>query len=123
MDKSIYTYIQSRFYRAPEILLGIDYTSAIDMWSFGCILFELYTGYPLFAGEDEAEQIQLIMEIKGAPPVNVIKQGSRWRTFFHSNLNPRVVPNSRNKTRVPNSKKLNDVLKCEDENFIDFIDK
>ena len=51
-DKSIYTYIQSRFYRAPEILLGIDYTPAIDMWSFGWILFELYTGYPLFAGED-----------------------------------------------------------------------
>ncbi len=41
---SVYTYIQSRFYRAPEIILGIPYTPAIDMWSFGCILVELYTG-------------------------------------------------------------------------------
>lgn len=37
-NEIMYTYIQSRFYRAPEIILGIDYTMAIDMWSFGCIL-------------------------------------------------------------------------------------
>jgi dual specificity tyrosine-phosphorylation-regulated kinase 2/3/4 len=53
--EQIYTYIQSRFYRAPEIILGITYTSAIDMWSFGCILYELFTGFPLFAGENENE--------------------------------------------------------------------
>jgi len=51
----IYTYIQSRFYRAPEIIMGIPYTTAIDIWSFGCIVAELYTGYPLFPGEDEVE--------------------------------------------------------------------
>ena len=49
----IYTYVQSRFYRAPEVILGIEYTCAIDMWSFGCIIFELFTGEPLFPGEDE----------------------------------------------------------------------
>ena len=52
-----YTYIQSRFYRAPEIMMGIRYTCAIDMWSLGCILYELYVGFPIFAGEDEKEQI------------------------------------------------------------------
>jgi dual specificity tyrosine-phosphorylation-regulated kinase 2/3/4 len=51
--KQIYTYIQSRYYRAPEIMLGIKYTSAIDIWSFGCILAELNKGYPLFPGNDE----------------------------------------------------------------------
>jgi dual specificity tyrosine-phosphorylation-regulated kinase 2/3/4 len=50
--KQLYTYIQSRFYRAPEIIFGIKYTSAIDIWSFGCILIELYTGFPLFPGEN-----------------------------------------------------------------------
>ena len=50
-----YTYIQSRFYRAPEIMMGIRYTPAIDMWSLGCILYELYVGFPIFAGEDEKE--------------------------------------------------------------------
>jgi dual specificity tyrosine-phosphorylation-regulated kinase 2/3/4 len=36
-------------------MMGIKYTPAIDMWSFGCILYELYIGYPLFSGEDEKE--------------------------------------------------------------------
>ena len=48
-----YTYIQSRFYRAPEIMLGIAYTTAIDMWSFGCIVYECLVGVPIFAGENE----------------------------------------------------------------------
>ena len=47
-NKQFYTYIQSRFYRAPEIILGIKYTPAIDMWSFGCMLYELCIGKPLF---------------------------------------------------------------------------
>jgi serine/threonine protein kinase len=64
----MYTYIQSRFYRAPEIMLGIPYTTAIDMWSFGLILIELYTGFPLFPGESEGEQLQRIMELLGLPP-------------------------------------------------------
>jgi len=37
VSEQVYTYIQSRFYRAPEIMLGIAYTTAIDMWSFACI--------------------------------------------------------------------------------------
>lgn len=43
-DKRMYTYIQSRFYRAPEVILGLPYGPPIDMWSTGCILVELYTG-------------------------------------------------------------------------------
>lgn len=69
----IYTYIQSRFYRAPEIMLGIRYTSAIDMWSLGCILAELFTGFPLYPGESEPEQMYLIMEINGLPPSKLLK--------------------------------------------------
>jgi dual specificity tyrosine-phosphorylation-regulated kinase 2/3/4 len=49
-DEKIYTYVQSRFYRSPEIILGVPYSTAIDMWSLGCILAELHTGYPLFPG-------------------------------------------------------------------------
>lgn len=69
----IYTYIQSRFYRAPEIILGIPYTASIDTWSFGCILAELYSGYPIFPGENENDQLGLIMEICGIPPQEVMK--------------------------------------------------
>lgn len=49
----IYQYIQSRFYRSPEVLLGIPYNMAIDMWSLGCILVEMHTGEPLFSGANE----------------------------------------------------------------------
>jgi dual specificity tyrosine-phosphorylation-regulated kinase 2/3/4 len=50
--ETLYTYIQSRYYRAPEITLGIGYNCAIDIWSTGCILAELYTGVPVFPGEN-----------------------------------------------------------------------
>ncbi|KAF9960309.1 hypothetical protein BGZ65_012527, partial [Modicella reniformis] len=64
-NEKVYTYIQSRFYRSPEVILGLSYNMAIDMWSLGCILAELYTGYPLFPGENEQEQLACIMEIQG----------------------------------------------------------
>jgi len=56
-EERLFTYIQSRFYRAPEIILGIPFTPAIDMWSLGCVLVELYTGHPLFPGENEVEML------------------------------------------------------------------
>jgi serine/threonine protein kinase len=49
------------------VILGIPYTTAIDMWSFGCIMAELYTGMPLFPGENEQEQLALFMEVNGIP--------------------------------------------------------
>lgn len=122
-NQRIYTYIQSRFYRAPEIILGISYTCAIDMWSFGCILFELYTGYPLFAGEDEQEQLQCIMEVKGVPPKSCLVEASRTRIFFDEEYNPKLTENSRGKLRIPDTKDLSKVISCDDPDFVDFIDK
>ena len=55
LKERVYTYIQSRFYRAPEIMLGVPYTMAIDMWSLGCILVELYISFPIFPGESEQD--------------------------------------------------------------------
>jgi dual specificity tyrosine-phosphorylation-regulated kinase 2/3/4 len=66
-NEKVYTYIQSRFYRAPEIMLGIPYDCGIDMWSFGCIAAELYIGYPIFPGDSEGDQLSRIMEMVGFP--------------------------------------------------------
>lgn len=55
LRSQIYQYIQSRFYRSPEVLLGIPYDLAIDMWSLGCILVEMHTGEPLFSGANEVK--------------------------------------------------------------------
>jgi dual specificity tyrosine-phosphorylation-regulated kinase 2/3/4 len=122
-NEKIYTYIQSRFYRAPEIVLGIAYNGAIDMWSFGCILYELYIGYPLFPGEDEKEHMALMMEVKGIPPRSVLARSSRRKVFFDEDYNPIITPNSRGRVRVPGSKNLHTLMQCSDRDFVDFIDK
>lgn len=63
--QTVYTYIQSRFYRSPEVLLGMSYTAAIDMWSLGCIAVELFLGLPLFPGTSEYNQLTRIIEMLG----------------------------------------------------------
>lgn len=49
----MYSYVQSRFYRAPEVVLRIPYSPKVDIWSLGCIVAELFTGEPLFPGNSE----------------------------------------------------------------------
>lgn len=78
----VYTYIQSRFYRSPEVILGMNYHMAIDMWSLGCILAELKTGFPIFPGENEQEQLSCIMEVLGLPDKDFVNRSSRKRLFF-----------------------------------------
>lgn len=85
---------------------------AIDMWSFGCIIAELFTGYPLFPGENEIDQLAYIMEICGIPQPEVLKLSSRKHLFFEKNNEPIVVKNSRGKERKPNTKTLERILKC-----------
>lgn len=62
-SKRMYSYIQSRFYRSPEVMLGLPYSVAIDMWSLGCILVEMHTGEPLFSGTDQFDQMQKIVAV------------------------------------------------------------
>lgn len=136
----IYTYIQSRFYRAPEVILGAKYGMPIDMWSFGCILAELLTGYPIFPGEDEGDQLACIIEVLGMPPPQFVEPhtSKRAKNFFSSKGHPRyctvttlpdgesVLTGGRSrhgKTRgPPSSKSWVTALKgCDDPLFIDFL--
>ena len=80
-----YTYIQSRFYRSPEVILGLPYSAAIDMWSLGCMLVELYTGEPRFAGlKDELDMLQRMVVVMGMPPDEMIYKVKKDRqlAFF-----------------------------------------
>ncbi|XP_005804338.1 dual specificity tyrosine-phosphorylation-regulated kinase 2 [Xiphophorus maculatus] len=136
----VYTYIQSRFYRAPEVILGSRYGLPIDMWSFGCILAELLTGYPLFPGEDEGDQLACVMELLGMPPQKILEQAKRAKNFINSKGQPRycgvsTLPTGatvltgarsrRGKMRgPPGSKDWSVALKgCEDPTFTDFLKK
>jgi serine/threonine protein kinase len=66
-------------------MLGIRYTPAIDMWSLGCILYELFVGAPLFCGQDEKDQMNCIIEVKGLPPRSLIVMADRRNIFFDDN--------------------------------------
>jgi dual specificity tyrosine-phosphorylation-regulated kinase 2/3/4 len=120
-NEKVYTYIQSRFYRSPEVILGMTYGMPIDMWSLGCILAELFTGVPIFPGENEQEQLACIMEVFGPPEKHLIEKSTRKKLFFDSMGKPRLTISSKGRRRRPSSKTLQQVLKCEDEAFIDFL--
>ena len=116
----MYTYIQSRFYRAPEVILGINYSNAVDMWSFGCILVELLTGRPIFAGENETDQLLSIIEVIGLPPARMVKRASRKNVFFDSESRLKNI-SYKGKRRIPDSKSLRDILSGADERMIDIV--
>ncbi|KAL2763219.1 dual specificity tyrosine-phosphorylation-regulated kinase 1B isoform p65 [Daubentonia madagascariensis] len=82
LGQRIYQYIQSRFYRSPEVLLGTPYDLAIDMWSLGCILVEMHTGEPLFSGSNEVDQMNRIVEVLGIPPAPMLDQAPKARKYF-----------------------------------------
>lgn len=68
------SYICSRYYRAPELIFGaIEYTTAIDLWSVGCVIAELLLGRPLFPGESSVDQLVEIIKILGTPTREEIK--------------------------------------------------
>ena len=116
-------------------MLGIRYNPGIDMWSLGCILFELFSGLPLFTGEDEIEQLLCIMEVKGIPPRSMIMQSSRRKMFFNEEYLPVRKENSRGKVRVPGSKNLRSMIldaqikqaapvdSTTTNDFVDFLEK
>lgn len=122
-NEKVYTYIQSRFYRSPEVILGMSYGMPIDMWSLGCILAELLTGYPIFPGENEQEQLACIMEVFGPPEKHLIEKSTRKKLFFDSLGKPRLTVSSKGRRRRPSSKDLRQVLKCDDEAFLDFLSR
>ncbi|OMJ93562.1 hypothetical protein SteCoe_3395 [Stentor coeruleus] len=81
-DATIYTYIQSRYYRSPEVLIGLPYGSEIDSWSLACICAELYIGIPLFPGSNEHEQLFRIIQWIESPPQSMIIDGKFRDKFF-----------------------------------------
>ncbi|KAH8423833.1 putative serine/threonine protein kinase (Prp4) [Aspergillus melleus] len=86
-DNEITPYLVSRFYRAPEIILGIPYDHAIDVWSIGCTLFELYTGKILFTGRNNNQMLRSIMECRGKYPPKLLRKGSLAHMHFDDMLN------------------------------------
>lgn len=116
LGQRIYQYIQSRFYRSPEVLLGIPYDLAIDMWSLGCILVEMHTGEPLFAGSNEFDQMMKIVEVLGVPPRHILDQAQKTRKYFDQMPDGTYAPKKprdNKKYKLPGTRKLHDIIGAE----------
>ncbi|KAH1259208.1 Shaggy-related protein kinase alpha [Glycine max] len=100
------SYICSRYYRAPELIFGAtEYTTAIDIWSVGCVLAELMLGQPLFPGESGVDQLVEIIKVLGTPTREEIKcmnpnytefkfpqiKAHPWHKIFHKRMPPEAV--------------------------------
>lgn len=100
------SYICSRYYRAPELIFGAtEYTTAIDIWSVGCVLAELLLGHPLFPGESGVDQLVEIIKVLGTPTREEIKcmnpnytefkfpqiKTHPWYKIFHKRMPPEAV--------------------------------
>ncbi|KAK9453115.1 kinase-like domain-containing protein [Dipodascopsis uninucleata] len=87
-ENDITPYLVSRFYRAPEVILGLPYDFAIDTWSIGCTLYELYTGRILFPGNSNNNMLKVIMDTKGFLPQKLLRRGGKCvNLHFDQNLN------------------------------------
>ncbi|XP_004288335.1 PREDICTED: glycogen synthase kinase-3 homolog MsK-3-like [Fragaria vesca subsp. vesca] len=100
------SYICSRYYRAPELIFGAtEYTTAIDIWSAGCVLAELLLGQPLFPGESGVDQLVEIIKVLGTPTREEIKcmnpnytefkfpqiKAHPWHKIFHKRMPAEAV--------------------------------
>lgn len=94
------SYIQSRSYRAPEVVLGLPYDGRIDVWSLGCVVAEMYTGEVTFQNDSIVSMLSRIEAIRGSFPRHMIAQGRQSGRFFtKSGLLYEVVDESDHETR------------------------
>jgi serine/threonine protein kinase len=90
-ENEITPYLVSRFYRAPEIILGMQYDFAIDIWSIGCTLYEMYTGKILFTGRTNNQMLRSIMDCRGKFTIKMLKRAKLAHIHFDEMANFRSV--------------------------------
>lgn len=117
-----FEYIQSRFYRAPEVVFGIPYGPPMDIWSFACIIVEMLTGRPLFPAANASELVEMMFEVLGIPDKELIDNSSRGHVYFDENMKP-IHKNPKKKKRTPKSVSLRSMLRVFDHDLLDLLEK
>ncbi|OQR97640.1 mitogen-activated protein kinase [Thraustotheca clavata] len=80
-DLGMTEYVVTRWYRAPELLLGSTYDEGVDVWAAGCIMAEMLGRKPLFPGRSYVHQLQLIMNVLGVPEEHSFKENPQAQKF------------------------------------------
>ena len=75
-DNDITPYLVSRYYRPPEVILGLRYDHPMDMWAVACVLYELYTGRILFQGRSNNEMLSQFQDLKGPFPKKMLRKAA-----------------------------------------------
>lgn len=86
--KNGFTYVQSRYYRAPEVVLGIPYGHAIDMWSFALIIYELARVHPLYPARDERDLLEMFRVTIGRPSIKMLEKAKKLSQFYDNDGRP-----------------------------------
>lgn len=86
-----FTYIQSRYFRAPEVVFGSQFGKEIDVWSYACVLVELFTGKPLFPAGNERELLEMFVSYFGNPPLELINGVKRAEKYFDAEGNLKAI--------------------------------
>ncbi|XP_076888334.1 uncharacterized protein LOC143538736 [Bidens hawaiensis] len=117
------SYVQSRSYRAPEVILGLPYDKKIDIWSLGCILAELCTGNVLFQNDSPATLLARVMGIISPIDQDMLAKGRETHKYFTKNhmLYERNQDTNRLEYLIPKKSSLRHRLPMGDQGFIDFV--
>ncbi|KAI9087901.1 hypothetical protein K1719_030231 [Acacia pycnantha] len=117
------SYVQSRSYRAPEVILGLPYDKKIDIWSLGCILAELCTGNVLFQNDSSATLLARVIGIIGPIDQNMLTKGRDTFKYFTKNhmLYERNQETNRLEYLIPKKTSLRHRLPVADQGFLDFV--
>ncbi|XP_046397875.1 dual specificity protein kinase CLK2 isoform X5 [Ischnura elegans] len=79
------TIVSTRHYRAPEVILELGWSQPCDVWSIGCIIFELYLGITLFQTHDNREHLAMMERILGSIPYRMARK-TKTKYFYHGKL-------------------------------------
>ncbi|XP_022726189.1 uncharacterized protein LOC111282387 [Durio zibethinus] len=117
------SYVQSRSYRAPEVILRLPYDKKIDIWSLGCILAELCTGNVLFQNDSPATLLARVIGIIGPIEQDMLAKGRDTYKFFTKNhmLYERNQETNKLEYLIPKKTSLRHRLPMGDQGFIDFV--
>ncbi|CAE7367766.1 dyrk2 [Symbiodinium necroappetens] len=131
IDDHLSSYVQSRSYRAPEVMLGLPYDQKIDLWSLGCILAELWTGYVLFQNDSVQSLLARILGIIGEFPYHMMTSGKYVPQYFtqdgqlYQEIEGAPCPERGRRLHllVPKKTSLRQRMRTNDELLLDFLEK